>query len=103
MDRFFVLQVNQENPRFQTYTYEMERLPKKKFKKYPILLPSSYDGTILTGRIRTRTEMTVMKMKLYRTIRDSYMKDAYMQMLLHLNEDFDDDYLLDCMRVLDQE
>ena len=28
------------------------------------------------------------------------MQDEYMQMLLHLNEDFDDDFLLDAMNQL---
>ena len=28
------------------------------------------------------------------------MRDEYMQMLLHLNEDFDDDILLDAMNIL---
>ena len=30
------------------------------------------------------------------------MKDIYMQMLLHLNEDFDDDLLLDSILILNQ-
>ena len=29
-----------------------------------------------------------------------YQKDAYMQLLLHLNDDFDDDLLMDAMSLL---
>ena len=39
--------------------------------------------------------MQVKKMKF-----DPSMKDAYMQMMLHLNEDFDDDLLMDSMNSL---
>ena len=31
------------------------------------------------------------------------MKDVYMQMLLHLNADFDDDLLLECIQALEEE
>jgi hypothetical protein len=31
------------------------------------------------------------------------MKDAYMHMLLHLNEDFDEDLLMDTIELLEEE
>jgi hypothetical protein len=31
------------------------------------------------------------------------LKDAYMNMLLHLNEDFDDDLLMDAIELLEKE
>lgn len=35
-----------------------------------------------------------------RTTKATDMKDVYMQLLLHINEDLDDDLILDAIRIL---
>ena len=66
----------------------------------------SYDPQILMAVIEEKDEkkgkegMMVMRVRLMKPFR---MKDYYLQLLLHLNDDFDDDLLLDSLRLLNKE
>ena len=55
-------------------------------------------GTVLVwSKVDKDSEIEITKLK------EVEFKDILMHMLLHINEDFDDDLLYDCVRLLSEE
>ena len=99
LDQFFFLIVKGSRYLLKMFDYEMKLYKVSKTRHNDEYSVCSYDGTMLMSFMRKKSQNTI-ELKKSKVIS---LKDTYMQMLLHKNEDFDDDFLLDSMNILGQE
>ena len=81
------------------FNYDLKLLKILKLGQFFVFCPCPYDGMMMMSYWAKKASR-IIEMK---SIKFFAIKDAYMQMLLHLNEDFDDDLLLDAINGLNCE
>ena len=93
-EKFFICIRKYKNVFVEIFNYEMKEMHYFHVEKDQMHSTLPQDGTMTSWVGRGWYELWVKRTKFFS------MEDAYMQMLLHENEDFDDDLLLDVMNEL---
>ena len=114
-DKYFIAKVKVKGDSYslegytyllKIFNYSFEVFQLFNFKEHFVVCPCPYDGMMMMNFYKSRIRRTIgNKTIVSRTIKIKRLKiftikDAYMQMLLHLNEDFDDDLLLEAINCL---